>query len=68
MLANRLVNEGVLCKESYSRYAWYSTPLGKLREDCQRQVAKDMENFQTIRNEQERRLVEARVSRRERIS
>ena len=58
MLADRLANEGVLCKESYSRYAWDSTPSGKLREDCQRQAAKDMENFQTMRNEQEGRLVE----------
>lgn len=68
MLSDRLANEGVLCKESYSRYSWALTPSRKLREDCQRQVAKDMENFQTIRNEQERRLVEAGASRSERLS
>ena len=45
MLADRLANEGVICKESYSRHAWDLTPSGKLRDDCQRKVAKDMEHF-----------------------
>lgn len=63
MLADRLANEGVMRKESYSRYAWDSTPLGNLREDCQRQADKDMEKFHTIRSEQEERLVEAGKSR-----
>ena len=36
MLVDRPTNEGVSCKESYNRYAWDSTPSGKLHEDCQR--------------------------------
>lgn len=39
-------------------YAWDLILSGKLREDCQRQGDKDMENFQTIRIEQEGELVE----------
>jgi len=35
MLANHLVNEGVLCKESYIRYDCNSRPSRKLRDDCQ---------------------------------
>lgn len=63
MLVDRLENEGVVCKESYKRYVWDSTPLGNLREDSQRQADKDMEKFHTIKSEQEEKLVEARDSR-----
>lgn len=68
MLVDCLANEGVLWKESCNRYAWNSTSSGKLREDCQTQTTKDMENFQNIMNEQERRLVEAGVSGSESLS
>jgi len=58
MLAHHIANEGELCKEIYSSYAWDSTPLWNLWEDCQRQAEKYMEKFHTIRFEQEERLVE----------
>jgi len=36
MLVDHLVNEGMICKESYIWYDWESIPSGKLREDCHR--------------------------------
>lgn len=53
MLADRLANEGMLCKESYIWHDWDSIPSGKLCDDFQCQVAKDMEHFQTMNNEKE---------------
>ena len=43
MLADHLVNEGVINKDKDSWYAWDSLPPGKLREDCLCQATQDME-------------------------
>lgn len=44
-VADRLANEGVLCKNEYSFYNWEMMPVGNLREECYSLARADNELF-----------------------
>ena len=53
MVADRLEKEGVINKERDTRHVWELLPLGKLFEDCLCQAAKDIEQWERWRVEEE---------------
>ena len=52
-LADRLANEGVLCKRDNSKYMWELAPAEKLREDCHILPSTDSEHYHSMNEKQQ---------------